>query len=1185
MQIKACTPHYGVLVKKIVQVVKITTAFLIGFCLHVSARGYSQEKITLDLKGVTLENVLQHIKQQTGIPYLIVDQYADEVKKIDISVRDASLEAVLDLCFKGYALTYSIINGAIIIRKQDIPKTDQETPPLGPIKDIAGRITDSAGIPLGGAFIQILGSGRTVSSNDEGYFYIKGAHASDTLLVTFIGYATQRVAVTDRSSLNITLRLIGKQLSQVIVNYNSGYNRISPELATGSYNLVDKQLFNQRISSDVLDRLEGNVPGLIFNKNTAGSNQGQFDINIQGHSTLFSNDQPLIVVDNFAYDGDINNINPNDVEAVTILKDAEAASRWGVRSGNGVIVITTKKGKKDQNLITEFNSNVTIGEKPNLFYNRNHLDSRSYIPIEQNLFNQGYYNGTLSDSTALVTPVVRILGDEKSRLILANQANAEIEALKGNDIRQDLKSFFYRKSVAQQYYLGLHGGSSKADYYFSGGYDNSLSSVVGNRNDRISLISNINFYPMKRLQLSVGLNYVSTNVKSNGSNTPALSNLYPYAKLVDNSGNPLAVSTDYSERYKENTATLGFLNWQDKPLQEISFGDNTRKGIDNKINLGLRYDLLSGLSFEMKYQYERESLISRNYYSDSTYYARSLINEFTQIGSNRQLSYPIPVSGILQEADAYLTSQQVRGQLNYQKGFSNGNEISGIFGSELRQAVSESNSNTIYGFDKNTYASVSAIDYFDYFPGNPYTYAQIPNNLSYQKTISNFVSYYSNLYGTLHQQYTLSLSGRIDHSNIFGVATNKKAVPLYSVGVGWNINNAHFYTISWLPYLHPRVTFGYNANINTSASAITTITENSGSPYNGFNYATITSPGNPELTWEKIKKENFGIDFSFKNHFVFGSIDLYNKQGIHLFGSSPLAPSSGQTSFFGNTASTKGKGFDLAINVKIVDNKNVKWLSEIMASHAEDKVTKYYVKSTALNLLSYGSGNVGVIVPVIGANEFGIYSLPWAGLSAQNGDPEGIINGKPSNNYTAILQNITVDSLVYNGPARPQYFGSWRNTISYKKISLSFNIFFKFDYFFVKTAMSNVASVASGSFGGIEADYTHAWKAPGDEKTTNVPSIQYPTFDANRSTFYQYSSVLVDRADNIRLSDINLSYDLRNSIRALKRIQSFKVYLYLNNVGIIWRANRDKIDPDIYSSGPYGYPSPRTISFGFSATF
>ena len=234
----------------------------------------------------------------------------------------------------------------------------------------------------------------------------------------------------------------------------------------------------------------------------------------------------------------------------------------------------------------------------------------------------------------------------------------------------------------------------------------------------------------------------------------------------------------------------------------------------------------------------------------------------------------------MQQSNAYLTSQQFRGQLNYSKAFNQKNEVNAILGAEVRSAINTTESSTAYGYNKDTETDFTAIDYADYFNLTPSDFgsSQIPNSQYFSKTTNNYISYFGNAAYTYNKRYTLSVSGRIDKSNLFGVTTNQKAVPLYSTGFSWDLSKESFYHMEWLPYLKLRATYGYNANVNTSATAVTTLLQQSGSFYYGTNYDAIANPGNPDLRFEKVRMTNFGLDYNTKNGIVSGSLEYYLKK-------------------------------------------------------------------------------------------------------------------------------------------------------------------------------------------------------------------------------------------------------------------------------------------------------------------
>ncbi|SHM58902.1 SusC/RagA family TonB-linked outer membrane protein [Chryseobacterium polytrichastri] len=594
---------------------------------------------------------------------------------------------------------------------------------------------------------------------------------------------------------------------------------------------------------------------------------------------------------------------------------------------------------------------------------------------------------------------------------------------------------------------------------------------------------------------------------------------------------------------------------------------------DNRINAALSYKAFKGFNLDLKYQYEKSTSELEYYNSLSTYAARNLINRFTQTAEDGTLSYPVPAGGTDDRLQQALTSQRLRVQADYSRIWGE-NEAVLISGAEISDVTTENTGSTFYGFDKSTGAFTN-VDLSNYFQTNPSgSYNQIPSALRFQSLSDRYISYFGNGAYTYKKRYSLSISGRIDKSNLFGVNTNQKSVPLYSLGGSWRFSDERFYHLDWLPYAKLRLTYGYNGNVDKSLAAVTTIQQQLNSYVTGVPYASIANPGNPELRWEKVSMLNLGLDFASKNNTISGSVEYYFKKGIDLFGDSPLPGSSGFQTFRGNTAGTSGRGIDIVINSINVKKHGFSWVTNLLLSRAADKVTKYNVPQDAASTLTYGTGNNGIILPLLNKPLFGIYSYKWAGLDPNNGDPRGFLNGRPSSDYASIISNTLLDSLKFSGSSRPKVFGSFRNTVTYKSFALSAGIIYKLDYFFRRSSISYTSLYQNWQG---HSDYTKCWQKPGDELITDVPSSALLPADQARDAFYTNSEVLVAKGDHIRLQDINLSYDFSKSSLARTPFKMLRLYCYVNNIGILWRANKQGIDPDLFGEN---LPKPRTISFG-----
>ena len=344
--------------------------------------------------------------------------------------------------------------------------------------------------------------------------------------------------------------------------------------------------------------------------------------------------------------------------------------------------------------------------------------------------------------------------------------------------------------------------------------------------------------------------------------------------------------------------------------------------------------------------------------------------------------------------------------------------------------------------------------------------------------------------------------------------------------------------------------------------------------------AFINNPPNSTLQWEQIKIFNAGINFQTKNNVLEGDIEYYRKHSDNLLGLAPVDATLGlsdgsQSAYYGNVAGMKGYGLDANLTTNNLRGK-LSWSTNVIFSLTKSKISAYLMPVSASGS-TYLSEGLGFINPVIGRPLFAIYSFKWGGLVHETGNPSGFINGKQSTSYADIYANSPLDSLVYNGPAQPVIYGAVRNTITWKDLSVSFNISFKAEYYFRTSSLAYSSLYNSWSGSG---DYAKRWQKPGDEKYTYVPSITYPA-DIYRDAFYENASVLVAKGDNVRLEDINVSYYLSKRRWHAMPLKDVKFYLYVYNLGVLYLANSFKTDPN-YNNVP---AERSTFSIGITANF
>jgi TonB-linked SusC/RagA family outer membrane protein len=1166
---------------KIMLVMKLTTIILITFILQVSASTFAQ-KVTLSEKNAPLIKIFEKISDQTGFDFLVSTENLKKARLVTINIQNEELKSALDKIFTEQPLSFVIQEKMVVVSKKEAP-INKITIQV-PLK-VSGRVTDTAGVYLNGATITNLSGGRYSSSNDKGEFTIT-AQVSDKVTVTYIGFQPYTFVVTENLPFqNIVLKAKDSKLEQVSI-VSTGYQTLPKERATGSFEQIDNNKLNLRVGTDILSRLDG-YSSILFDKRDPSNT----NLQIRGLYTLTQSiSQPLIILDSFPYEGDVNNINPNDIENITILKDAAAASIWGARAGNGVIVINTKKGRFNQNVKVSFNSNITLTAKPDLF-NLPVIPSSDFIDLEVQLFKKGANDASISNiySYPGLTSVVEILNNRRSGKITSADSAAQINALRNNDVRRDFLKYVYRQQVTQQHQLDLTGGSNNVNYRISAGYDNNLYNLIGNDYKRYTFSSYSNIRPSKVILIQAGIQYVQSNVSNNslgdyGSDAYGLRNsiapgdgpvLPIYSRLADDAGNHLAIDK-YRRGYIDTLGKGKLLNWVDKPLDDLDKNNNTSVSRSFLADAGIKISPFKSFNVDIKYRYQRISINSINNHGIDSYYTRDLINQYTNLtASNINQKYPIPLGGILNTDENDIETHNVRGQLNYDKEVSSVSKISAIAGAEIRQVVTHDANSVSYGYTDRL--NISNVDYVNNYPRIFGGSTTIPNPSNYSLLNDRYVSVFANAAYTFKNRYILSASARNDATNLFGVETRNKWKPLYSIGGSWNISDEPFYKSSFVPYLRLRATYGYQGNINNTISGSTILDYTSASSNSPINVpaATVFQPGNPELRWENVRQFNLATDYQIFHGRITGSFDFYWKKATDVLSREDADPTTGYLSVLRNSANISGNGLEIGLNSKNVYSNNFSWQTSFLFNYAQYKVTKYLVSAPVNGFVSDGA----IITPLVGYSPYAVISYKFAGLDPSNGDPIGYVNGAKSKDWDNIVYNSPLSAQVIQGSALPLYYGNLYNEFNIGEFRLGLNLVYKLDYFFRRPTI-NYGALFSNGVGN--SDYLKRWTKPGDENITNIPSMVYPNPTTSRDVFFQYSDANVEKGDHVRLQTIQLGYNLMKLIPKKMGFTQLEIYANADNLNyIIWRANKLKIDPDY----PSGLKTPQSFSLGLRASF
>lgn len=1139
--------------------------------MHIPLRGNAQnihQKITLEFNNISLSNAFRQLQITSGIPFTYSPDLVAGYTTGHISRSEKTLSEWIALFLRNRPFSYQYVPGNagnIVISPQP-----QQTPE---IKDtlyytISGYIRDSAGLPVEGASVYLSDQRRGLVSDSNGFFSISHILPNKSIQINAIGYLPYRRAITGNARLQIVLqRMENKPLDTIAVS--TGYQQLNKDRTTGSFAVMNNQLVNRNILPNILDRLEGMMSSLQFIKNIpVASGANESTLSIRGRSTINSNPQPLVIMDNFPYDGDLSNINPNDIESVTLLKDAASASIWGAFSGNGVIVFNTKKGKYFQKPQVSLYTNYTLSAEPNLYYSPA-LSSPDYIEIETFLMNHGYYNALTPSQ--VISPAVEIMYKAQKGLISSLDSATSMQQLAATDTRTDLGKYFYRPAFNQQYSLGLSGGTQNDNYYISASFNKNLQEPKRNSIDRYTLFAaNTWRIPQAKLEIYTAASLSQSLTRNNNDNTLLA---WPYLQLADTNGKALSTPYDYSRIYTDTAGDGKLLDWSYRPLDQLNNSNHTIRLNESRFNIQARYHLFKPLQLSVSYQYSNIEKWDQNYYSMAMYETRNLINTYSQIvPATGMVTSAVPSGGIMQEGKLTTNTYNTRFMAQWQPWLGKNHSLFSIAGYEVRIADIKTTAIRKYGYNYvlQTETPVDyTITYPTWFGGPP---VAIPQLNFRQKENNNYLSWFVNNNYVYRNRYFVSASLRKDESNLFGVNINNKGIPLWSAGLGWMISNESFYPQrAWVEQLKIRAAIGYTGNVNTSLSAFNTATASKTTNRFSSLTAAIVNPANPNLGWEKVRITNLGLDFSMLKKRIQGSVEVYKKDASELIGPASPDPTTGVVTYTGNAAKTESRGMDISINALPV-NRAIKWNITILFSYNTDKVTYYPRKQPAIsNFLRNGQLN-----PAEGKPLYSLYSLPYMGLTDQ-GNPIGRLNGLPTTDYMSIFNSFNMQDLIYNGPANPTFIGSSIQNISWKQFTLSALFIFKAGYFFRRPGINYTAIIADNSAGHPE--YRQRWKKPGDERVTIIPSLTYP-FNNSRDDLYALSNALIERGDHLRLQDIKLTWQFRR-----KKIQ---LYGYVNNIGILWRANHSGIDPD---NVPYGsnhvlvHPATTSYTAGINFNF
>jgi TonB-linked SusC/RagA family outer membrane protein len=1193
-----------------------TWMFLMLFMIQIPHALYAngeQSKVSINVENTRLEEVLDEIHKQTNFNFIYNDKFLKNLNSITLDMSNAPLNLVLDECLKGTKLTYEIQNGIVVLvpikpapQIKKVQKKEQK-----PIK-VSGTIIDERGITLPGVTILIKGTQTGLSSTLEGYFAFEVDKENASLQFSFIGMETLVIPVKKMTKgMKIILREKSDNLDEVVV---TGFIQTTKRKITGSVAVITQEAFKNRPLATVDNILQGQVAG-VSSSLSSGRPGETAKIRIRGTNTLSGNAEPLWVVDgvplqsdlpeissgqikagdfNDIFNNGIAGINPNDIENVTILKDASAAAIYGSRAAGGVIVITTKRGKVGK-MQVNYSTTFSVQMKPQK--GANFMNAKEKLNWEQHIWDEFSEEGYNSGGDYPVIGIVGMIraGKEKFAGLSLAEQNATIADMSENST--DWLDLLFQNSISQSHYLSMSGGQNTTTYYVSLGYSDNQGLVKKTDYSRYTVNAKINMKPSDKL--NIGFTFDLAKQESNGPsmNVDPFKYAYfanPYETPYNDDGSYRADYT-YSKLskinggYDPNQAPNGF-----NILREMNETSSLAENFSSNIRASLNYTISEKLSFNglAAYSFTNNGSDNINGIETSTAYRDRLSFDT----NNRERTY-----GSITQSNNNNNSYNMRGYFNYRHEFDENNKISALAGSEVRGSKSKSTYTKRYGYDPVTGNSSIPLPYRP-SKGNMIDYSiieslgNIIDGLSGQSiSETSFASFYASFDYYYSNKYALSTSFRVDGSNNFG--SNEQFNPTWSLGGAWHISEEDFmYNYrNVINRLSLKVATGYTGNINKSVSPQLIMDYNQAFRKIGnqsYRMGSVRSAPNPNLKWEQTRDMKIGLEFALFNSRISGLTEAYYRLSTAVVSPIPVSFSTGFSSQGFNTSEIENKGLEFSLSTVNVKTKDFTFRSSFNIAWNVNKLKKINApEGTYVNAerVGYPLGSI------FGGKVTGID--PVSGLYTFKLRPDAKINSATD------LSNPD-NYKFYLGTSTAPVTGGFSVNLSYKNISMnlggSYSIGAKIENNISSPVSYSTVNKQTGisrsyrppyltdiyvSHLNVPRDITSVW-TPENPNSSNYARLLDRYGDTailgltNPSSSTTTRGAFLEDVSFLRFRSVSLSYSLPDRLLRKLKLSSVSFTYSVNNI-LTW-TNYSGIDPETPGAV---YPISRSMSFGFNVGF
>ena len=1061
-------------------------------------------------------------------------------------------------------------------------------------RTVIGSVFDKAdNQPVIGATIAVMSAQGTVAHGTttdlDGKFKLEVPSGTQNLTCRFMGYTTTTIHLqTGKDSYTVYMENDSKQLNELVV---TGYQAIDRRKLTSAVTTI--KMSDEIIGgvNNIDQALAGQIAGLS-SVTSSGSPGAPVKLRIRGTASLSGTQDPLWVLDGIPLEGtdipsmedlqDIDNIyqtsiagiNPQDIESITVLKDAAATAIYGARAANGVIVITTKKGKAGKPQIN-FSMKLTYNPKTDID-RLNLLNSDEKVDLELGLLQSDYtYRENKGDVARIIagyglTDAYKAGGWNA----LSPEAQADINALRA--VNTDWNDILFRGVFNQEYNVSLSGGSEKATYYSALGYYVEQGNVESVKNDRFNLTLKTDYRINSKLKVGASVfanrrkqrSYLTYN---EGFTNPVYYSRIanPYMRPFDDEGNYIY---DTNVQHRQGDDIVPDFNIFEERANTSN--ENTFTSLMSIFDAEFKWNEHFKVTSQFGLQWD-ENMIEK--YAGQDSYAMRREKEQHQYNGTTVL----PEGGSNKITENHSSQWTWKAMAEYQNRFKDIHELELMAGTEIRHNEDKSLYSAVYGYDARTLTSKPII-----FP-NEEKAESVP--LHTETYLENaFVSWFATGSYTLLHRYTLGGSIRFDGSDIFGVAKKYRYLPLYSVSGLWRISDEPFMkNVTVINNLGLRASYGLQGNIdkNTSPYLIGIYDQTTILPGNSEDAIRPSSAPNPDLRWEKTQSANIGMDLSLWDNIISLSVDYYYRKGTDLIGLRMLPLETGYTSTTVNWAQMENEGVEVALTTRNIHTKDFTWFTNLNFGYNDNTVLRETVAENAIKPSREGY-SVGAIFAYKTA---GLDDEGYPLFLTQDGRKVTATEFFKLNNAGASTLSAEEQRNLYSyiGSTEPKVSGGFMNTFRYKRVTLGINCIFNFGMYVQTTPTYDPTNYDRGL--NSNRDILNRWTP--DHTNTTLPKLMTEN-DGRTGEYLRYKEqnlfreldIWVKKQNYFRFESIRLGYELPEKWLKPVGIKSASVSLEGRNLWVIASNYHNYLDPETMGN-PYAAPIPKSFIFGLNVNF